>query len=234
MDKVTLPPFEEHLHPVMEYMSETKACLDRFTDEEVRSVRHTYFAMVAEVDEMVGEILNAFDRLDLNENTYVLFGSDHGEMNMEHRQQLKNSMYEASARVPLIVAGPDVVQDRVVDDLVSLVDLYPTFMDMTGLDHPPDLAGTSLMPELQGERADRPDSVLCQYHGNFANTGEFMIRRGSHKYIAYAGYESQLFNVDSDPDEIDNLIEKEPALAEEMDQALRALVDYDAVDAKVK
>ncbi|MFP6643963.1 MAG: sulfatase-like hydrolase/transferase, partial [Candidatus Latescibacterota bacterium] len=80
-------------------MSETKACLDRFTDEEVRSVRHTYFAMVAEVDEMVGEILNAFDRLDLNENTYVLFGSDHGEMNMEHRQQLKNSMYEASARV---------------------------------------------------------------------------------------------------------------------------------------
>ena len=112
--------------------------------------------------------------------------------------------------------------------------IYPTFMDMTGLDHPPDLAGTSLVPELQGERADRPDSVLCQYHGNFANTGEFMIRRGSHKYIAYAGYESQLFNVDSDPDEIDNLIEKEPALAEEMDQALRALVDYDAVDAKVK
>ena len=61
---MTLPPFEEHLHPVMEYMSETKACLDRFTDEEVRSVRHTYFAMVAEVDEMVGEILNAFDGLD--------------------------------------------------------------------------------------------------------------------------------------------------------------------------
>ena len=45
---------------------------------------------------------------------------------------------------------------------------------------------------------------------------------------------SQLFNVETDPDEIDNLIEKEPALAEEMDQALRALVDYDAVDAKVK
>jgi arylsulfatase K len=233
-DKVTVPPFEEQLHPVMEYMSQTKACLDRFTDEEIRAVRHTYFAMVAEVDEMVGEIVHVYDQLELGESTYVLFGSDHGEMNMEHRQQLKNAMYEASARVPLIIAGPDIVSDAAVDDLVSLVDLYPTFMDMTGLDHPQDLAGTSLMPELHGGKADRPESILCQYHGNFAITGEFMIRRGPYKYTAYAGYESQLFNVEDDPDEIDNLVGKDVALAAEMDRALRDLVDYEAVDAKVK
>ena len=61
-----------------------------------------------------------------------------------------------------------------------------------------------------------------------------MIRRGPHKYIAYAGYESQLFNVEDDPDEIDNLVGKDVALAAEMDRALRDLVDYEAVDAKVK
>jgi arylsulfatase K len=232
--KVTVPPFEEHLHPVMEYMSETKACLDRFTDEEILAVRHTYFAMVAEVDEMVGDIIEAYDALGLGKNTYVLFGSDHGEMTMEHRQQLKNAMYEASVRVPLIIAGPDVVADVTVDNLVSLVDLYPTFMDMTGLEHPSDLAGTSLMPELHGGNPDRPDSVLCQYHGNFANTGEFMLRRGPYKYVAYAGYESQLFNVEEDPDEIDNLVLKEPDLTQEMDRALRDQVDYQAVDDKVK
>jgi arylsulfatase K len=232
--KVTVPPFEEHLHPVMEYMSETKACLDRFTDEEIQAVRQTYFAMVAEVDEMVGEIIQAYDQLGLGDTTYVLFGSDHGEMNMEHRQQLKNAMYEASVRVPLMIAGPDVVPDLVVDDLVSLVDLYPTFMDMSGLEHPADLAGKSLIPKLRGGHSDRPDSVLCQYHGNFANTGEFMLRRGPFKYIAYAGFESQLFNVEADPEEIDNLVTKNPALAQEMDQALRHQVDYETVDAKVK
>ena len=232
--KVTLPPFEDHLHPVMEYMSETKACLDRFTDEEILAVRHTYFAMIAEVDEMVGDIIEAYDGLGLGENTYVLFGSDHGEMNMEHRQQLKNAMYEASVRVPLIIAGPDVVSDTSVDNLVSLIDLYPTFMDMTGLERPSDLAGTSLMPELSGGKADRPDSVLCQYHGNFANTGEFMLRRGTYKYVAYAGYESQLFNLEDDQEEIDNLLQNEPELALKMDQELRKLVDYNAVDYKVK
>ena len=232
--RVTVPPFEEHLHPVMEYMSESKACIDRFTDEEILAVRQTYFAMVAEVDEMLGDLVSAYDELDLGKNTYILFGSDHGEMNMEHRQQLKNAMYEASSRVPLIIAGPDVVSDTRVSELVSLVDLYPTFMDMTGLDHPEDLDGTSLMPELNGEKADRPDSVLCQYHGNFANTGEFMLRKGPYKYIAYAGFSAQLFNVETDPDEVDNLIEREPELAKEMDHALREQIDYEAVDAKVK
>ena len=61
-----------------------------------------------------------------------------------------------------------------------------------------------------------------------------MIRRGPYKYTAYAGYESQLFNVEDDPDEIDNLVGKDVALAAEMDRALRDLVDYEAVDAKVK
>ena len=233
-EKVTVPPFEEHLHPVMEYMSDTKACLAPFTDEEIRTVRHTYFAMVAEVDEMLGALVETYDELSLREDTYILFGSDHGEMNLEHRQQLKNAMYEASARVPLIIAGPGIVADHQVDDLVSLVDLYPTVMDMTELPHPDDLSGVSLMPELRGGKTDRPDTVLCQYHGNFANTGEFMIRRGSHKYIAYAGYESQLFDLASDPEEIDNLVEKEPELAAEMDRSLRELIEYEAVDAKVK
>ncbi len=234
LNKVTIPPFEERLHPVMEYMSETKASFDRFTEEEIRAVRHTYFAMVAEVDEMVGEIVQAYDELGLGENTTIVFASDHGEMNMEHRQQLKNAMYEASVRVPLIIAGPDIPYDATVEDLVSLVDLYPTFMDMAGLDHPPDLAGTSLMPELYGKRAERPDTILCQYHGNFANTGEFMIRRGPYKYTAYVGYSSQLFNINDDPDEIDNLVDKNPSLAAEMDQALRDLIDYERIDAKVK
>ena len=61
-----------------------------------------------------------------------------------------------------------------------------------------------------------------------------MLRRGAYKYVAYAGYESQVFNLEDDPEEIDNLHQNEPELALKMDQELRKLVDYNAVDYKVK
>ena len=233
-DAVTIPPYEAHLHPVVDYMCATKGCADPFTEDEIRTVRRTYFAMVTEVDEMVGEVMATVDRLGLMDSTYVLFASDHGEMNMEHRQHLKNAMYEASARVPLIVAGPDVRAGHEVDALVSLVDLYPTFMDMAELDTPDDLDGVSLIPELVGKRADRPDRVLCQYHSRFANTGEFMLRQGDLKYVAYAGYALQLFNLAEDPEEVEDLATKRPELAGEMDRKLREIVDYEAIDARAK
>lgn len=233
-DSVTVPFYETNLHPVMDYMSATKGCSGPFTEAEIRTIRRTYFAMVAEVDEMVGKVMAAVDRLGLLDDTYILFASDHGEMNMEHRQYLKNSMYEASSRVPLIVVGPDVRAGHEVDALVSLVDLYPTFMDMAGLETPDGLDGVSLMPELAGAQADRPDWVLCQYHGNFANTGTFMLRQGDLKYVAYAGYAPQLFNVTEDPEEIEDLAEKQPVLTKKLDSRLRQIVDYEAVDAKAK
>ena len=121
-----------------------------------------------------------------------------------------------------------------VDALVSLVDLYPTFMDMAELDTPDDLDGVSLMPELVGKRADRPDRVLCQYHSRFANTGEFMLRQGDLKYVAYAGYALQLFNLAEDPEEVEDLATKRPELAGEMDRKLREIVAYEAIDARAK
>jgi arylsulfatase K len=232
--KVTLPPYEAKLHPVMEYMSVRKDTFRAFTNQQITDIRRTYFAMIAELDAMVGEVVRAVDEAGLRDSTYIIFTSDHGEMNMEHRQYLKNALYEGSARVPLIIAGPGVRKGMVVNDLVSLVDMYPTLTDMAGAERPAGLDGHSLMPLLRGERAQRPDWVLSQYHSNMTNNGIFMLRRGDWKYIAYPGYEPQLFNLRDDPEEMRNLARSRPEVAKDMDARLRRAVDYPAVDARVK
>ena len=234
-DRVAMPRSETQArHPVMDYMSATKNHVDEFDEADVLAIRRTYYAMVAEVDAMVGEIFRAVSDLGLLDRTYIIFTSDHGEMNMEHDQWLKNAPYEASVRVPLIVVGPDVRDDVVVDDLVSLVDFYPTLMALTGLDVPEGLDGRSLVPDLVGESSGSQQRVLCQYHSNFSNTGIFMLRRGPWKYVAYPGYDSQLFDVEKDPSEIVDLAKDKRETVRNMDRALRRLVDYPEVDAKAK
>jgi arylsulfatase K len=229
-----MPLRERELHPVMDYMSATKNCLQDFPEEEVVAIRRTYFAMIAEVDAHVGRVLQAVDDLGLAQNTYIIFTSDHGEMNMEHGQYLKNSVYEASARVPLIIAGPVVERDAVVDDPVSLVDFYPTLMDMADLPTPEGLAGRSLMPYLCGQSHDGSSSVLSEYHSNFTNTGIFMLRSGAWKYVAYPGYRPQLFDLNRDPEEMEDLASIRSDVVDRMEAQLRGLVDYTEVDARAK
>jgi len=232
--KVTLPVFEESLHPVMEYMSATKGCLGKISESDILNIRRTYRAMIAEVDNMIGQIIDAVDILGFSDNTYIIYISDHGEMAMEHRQWLKNALYEPSAHIPMIVSGPEIQKATANDNLVSLIDIFPTLMDMADITSPPKLDGNSLMNELTGAASQRPDWVLAQYHSNFQNTGSFMLRQGDWKYIKYMGYESQLFNVKDDPAEIHNLAQQRSDIANELDQKLYQLVDCDEVDARVK
>ena len=190
--------------------------------------------MVAETDAMLGQVLDTLEATGQLDDTYVIFASDHGEMNMEHRQTLKNALYEASARVPLIVAGPGLQQGVISDELVSLIDLFPTLMDMAGLDHPAGLDGVSLIPLCRGDASDRPGYVFSEFHSNFANTGIAMWRQGPWKYIRYAGYPPQLFNLEDDPEEIDNLAPSRPDIVQNLNARLESLVDFDAADAQAK
>ena len=234
-ETVTLPKADVRDHPALAYQRFHKNWLHGTSDEVVRDVRRIYFAMIAELDAMVGEVVQALDALDLMGDTVILFISDHGELAMEHRQFYKMSMYEPSVRVPVIAAGPGVRPGTVVDDLISLVDIYPTLMDIAGTDHPPALDGHSLRSLLAGGRdSDRPDWVLSEFHGSTLPTGTFMLRQDAWKYVAYVEYPPQLFNLDEDPDEIVDLAAARPEIVDAMDATLRAIVDYEAVDARVK
>ena len=233
MDAVGVPPEDTEIHPVMKYQRINKNWTYGFSKEEVLKTRAIYYAMCAEVDAMVGEIMEEMNRLGLADNTYFIFSSDHGENNMEHRQFYKMNMYESSARVPLVVAGPGVKQGVIADNIVSLIDIYPTLMEMANVKCPGGLDGESLMPLLRGKTNKSRDWALAMFTGSSSNTSMFMLRKDDWKYIAYPGYEPQLFNMAKDPDEIHNLNRTETEVVKQLDAELRQILDYDEVHKRV-
>lgn len=234
---IELPPRDESNHPVLDYQRAIKGTAEEMPDDLVFELRKIYLAMIAALDEMVGELLSSLERLGLRDSTYVIFSGDHGEMAGEHNQLRKNTLFEPSVHEPLIVSGPGVKKGAKVDLPVSLVDLYPTLMDMGGTEAGKRLDGHSLMPLLTGDEEGYGggDWAFSEYHADRCNTGSFMVRRGPWKYVHYVGYEPRLFNLEEDPWEIRDLAEERPAVAEEMEEILREVVgDPRAIDEKVK
>ena len=230
---ISVPPEDEEVHPVMSYQRISKDWQHGFSPDAVRKTRAIYYAMCAETDSMVGAIVDEVERLGLAGNTYIVVTSDHGENNMEHRQYYKMNMYESSARVPLVVCGPGVRRGLVLDNIVSLVDLFPTLLEMGGVAPPAGIDGESLMPLLTGRSNRSRNWAYAMYSGCSANTSMFMLRDGDWKYIAYPGYRPQLFNLREDPEEVSNLAARSPEVLSGMDKKLRAVVDCDEVHGRV-
>ncbi len=228
-EKVELPPLDEDPHPVVEYQRINKNWTHGFAPHTVRTFRAAYYAMCAEADAMVGEIDQVIDDLGLRDNTYFIFTSDHGELVTEHRLWYKMSMYEGSSRVPLVIRGPDIPAGRKVDNIVSLIDIFPTVAEISGIDVPGNLDGESLMPLARGETEKSRNWALALHTGTSCNTTMFMLRRGEWKYVAYPGYEPQLFNLADDPNEIGNLASTRKEVAEAMERDLRGIVDCEEV-----
>ena len=264
-DKIPAPKWlpEEIFHPADSYMSQSKSVWREFNASEVHKVRKTYYAMCAETDYMLGSVIEALKNFGLYNNTFIIFLSDHGEMNMEHRQVWKNSMYEASSRVPLIISPPPNMpamrRGQTVTNLTSLLDIYPTLVEMAQLTKSVDkvvmpsfLSGHSLFPFLYEKNRHRKVAsskppypkdrkIVSQYHSNMGNTGSFMLRKGNYKYIAFGrtaydpSYTPQLFDVVEDPEELRDLSLDKPEVARALDLELRDIIgDYYAIDAKAR
>jgi len=232
-DEVTLPPTDPLEHPVVRKASVSKNTHGETSDERIREIRRYYLGMIRETDAMVGEVLDALDEQGLSEDTVVIFCSDHGDMQLEHGQWLKNSMYEATARVPFIAAGPGIASGHRVETPVSLIDLRDTIADVCGYEPLAETSGRSLEAGLAGHDVV-PEPVFAEYHSNMQCTGSFMLRHGRWKYVAYGGYEPQLFDVEADPAELENLTAERPAVVERMDALLREFCDYPSVDRRAK
>ncbi|XP_004678183.1 PREDICTED: arylsulfatase K [Condylura cristata] len=244
-DAIKIPkwlPLSE-MHPVDYYSSYTKNCTGKFTKREIKNIRAFYYAMCAETDAMLGKIISALRHLDLLQKTIVIYTSDHGELAMEHRQFYKMSMYEASAHVPLLIMGPGIKANIQVSNMVSLVDIYPTMLDIAGIPLPQNLSGYSLLP-LSSEtfknehksHALHPPWILSEFHGCNVNASTYMLRTSQWKYIAYADGVSvlpQLFDLSLDPDELTNIAAKFPEITYSLDQKLRSIINYPQVSASV-
>lgn len=124
------------------------------TDPLRREAVQAYFASITFMDAQLGKVLNALDRLGLAEDTIVVFTSDHGYHLGEHGLWQKMSLFEESARVPLIIAAPGQArQGAVVEEPVGLIDLYPTLTQLCGVQAPESLQGQDLTPLLKDATA---------------------------------------------------------------------------------
>ncbi len=148
-DKVELPPWrrgEFDAAPERNQVLHRMLGMEEDPIEEVRAVVGVYHAMVRFVDDGVGQILDALDRLDLRRSTIVVFCSDHGDFAGEHAMMAKGGVfYDCLTRVPLVLSWPgNVFAGRTDDSMVNLIDIAPTLLELQGLDVPPSMQGQPL------------------------------------------------------------------------------------------
>ncbi|OGA51278.1 MAG: sulfatase [Betaproteobacteria bacterium RIFCSPLOWO2_12_FULL_62_13] len=240
-DKVPWPDMYEHdkrpRHPFTDAMRKCLCFDEPFDPPMVRRAVAAYFGLVSFLDDNIGKILKVLEETGLAANTRVIYTSDHGDNLGTRGMWGKSTMYEESAGVPLIMAGPQVPADTVCPTPVSLVDGFPTFMQALGARPDPrdnDLPGHSLLEIAQGFAPQR--TILSEYHAAGALTGSYMIRHGKYKYIHYVGLPPMLFDLEADPYERMDL-GRDPACKEviaECEERLRKVVDPEAVDKLAK
>ncbi|WP_343710908.1 choline-sulfatase [Kosakonia radicincitans] len=178
------------------------------SDEQIRRARHAYYGALAYVDDCFGEIINTLQETGLAEDTVVLVVADHGEMLGERDLWYKMTFFENAVRIPFIVHSPARFAPRRIAHSVSLVDLLPTLVELaSGEDRKAQaiapLDGNSLVPHLRGESG--PDGACSEYLAEGALGPMLMIRRGPWKYIHSFSEAPQLFHLQNDPDERQNL-----------------------------
>ena len=224
-DLVDAPPLDNTTHPFEVYQKKAKAWRQGLDEKTVRTVRRIYFAMCAEADAIFGDIMSALRQSGLEDETVVIFSSDHGELALEHQQYYKMSLLEGSARVPLILKGPGVKPGQRIEAPVSLVDMAPTICELAGIPRRGSFEGESLLPLASGQTTHSRGWALASYSGVTSNTMSWMLRKGDHKLIVHEGYPSRLYNLRNDPGELDDLMEKEPEKAAELLAILDGQVD---------
>ena len=198
------------------------------SEEGQREATRAYYASITFLDANVGRVLDALDRLGLTGNTIVIFVSDHGYHLGERGQWMKQTLFERSARSPLIVAGPGVTaRNRSTARVVEFIDIYPTLADLARLPAPAGLQGRSLTPLLRDPRAEWRHPALTQVRRGAANAAfmGYSVRTEQWRYTEWDEGKRgvELYDEAKDPDELRNLAD-DPAhrrQLEEMREMLR-------------
>jgi len=175
------------------------------SDEEIRAARRAYYGACAFVDDGFGQILSALADTRLAEDTVVIVIADHGEMLGERGLWYKMNFFEPACRIPMIVHAPRRFAAGRIKASVSLVDILPTLLDLaqTAPVLAAPIAGRSLLPHLNG--APGPDGVVGEYLAEGAISPLVMLRQGQWKFIHCPADPDQLYDLETDPEELNNL-----------------------------
>ncbi len=198
---------------------------DKLTDDLRRQCLQAYYASISFMDAQVGRVVDALDRLGLADNTIIVFTSDHGYHIGEHGLWQKMSLFEESARVPMLIVAPGVSQTGgVAASPVSQVDLFPTLAELCDVPAPDNLQGQSLVPMLKDPSLPGRGWAITQVSRGGGNRRATVGTDVSSKGKGYFGYTlrtprwrytewdegaegRELYDHDSDPHELTNLAE---------------------------
>jgi len=206
-EQMVLPPqvindWDDIPEPGINYVNSLNA---QMSEEQEKKAIAGYYAAVSFMDAQVGKVLQTLRDEGLDDNTIVIFTSDHGFHLGEHRFWMKVSLKEESVRVPLIIKVPGKAP-AVCHSLVELLDLYPTVAELAGLTVPPNIQGKSLVDML-----DRPQQEVRPYAfsvSKWRDTFSFLIRSHKWAFIQYGedGSEGmELFDMEYDEKQFTNL-----------------------------
>ena len=243
-DSMTLPrkpaPPVEEQHPFLRWWRQSTG-IEVMDEVEVRRARAAYAGLVYRTDAMIGQILDALRVNGLDDNTLIIYTSDHGDMQGEHGLFWKHVFYEESVRVPLIASWPGrIPAGQHSENVVSALDVAATMLEAMGAPALPNSAGRSFLPQIDGRREvpSWENSAFSEYctdkFGPPEGAFQRMIRQDEWKYIHYHEYHSQLFNLKEDPDELSDRSD-DPGCSSIL-EALRAEVlrEWDPVKVKQK
>ncbi len=225
-------------HPYVREYAASFAYDEHFeTPDQVRRAVAGYYGLCSFLDENVGKVLGTLEGCGLGDATRVIYTSDHGDNIGARGLWGKSNMYQEVAGVPLIMAGADIPEGRTSTVPVTHVDVYPTVLETTGLALDAEekkFPGRSLMALAT---ADEPDRLaISEYHGMGSTTGVFMARGARYKYVHYAAYPPQLFDLERDPEELNDLAgdPRHRDVLEACRARLLAVCDPAAVDVRAK
>ena len=180
-------------------------------EAQVRQSRQGYYGSVTQVDEQIGRILEALEKRHMLENTLILYLSDHGDMTGDQNLWRKSYAYEPSAHIPMLLRLPGELYDaphgRVCSLPVEIRDILPTLLDAASLPGAEQLDGKSLISPAQGHEDGWREWIdlehdICYHPSNHWSA----LTDGRMKYIYHArDGEEQLFNLEDDPHEINDL-----------------------------
>jgi choline-sulfatase len=231
-DKITLPQnlesFSDDLHPHI-HMWRRESGIEEVSDTEILNARAAYWALVHRMDIMIGQILKALQLNGLEENTLIVYMSDHGEQVGEHGLWWKQTFYEDSVKVPAILSWPGKLPAGLRNmNITSSLDLNATMLDAMSAPQLPHSRGRSLLPLLRDpdntQWEDVAFSEFCLDNGSGGGPAgpdgavyQRMVRRGDWKLNYYYKQPSQLFNLAEDPRELNDRI-NDPACKDLVEQ----------------
>ena len=261
-DDIRIPlPEQMRLEDIMRLPPPLRTLILRFQPtydtnrERLQWIYRSYYGAISHIDREVGLILETLAEAGVEDNTIVVFSSDHGDQLLEHGLMGKNCFFDASIRVPFIIRFPDGVRPGQYDDLVESVDLVPTLFELAGLPEPYPSQGRSLVglvstdgqdyrrreavfcenviPEVITSRSDEFEFVKGEGVRGIRHPDAKMVRTRRWKYIYYPEGYSELYDLNNDRKEMTNLADNpqfDERVSEMKDRLLHWLTTADEAD----